>query len=90
MGMMMLVMALGFFAVIACAAWIVVGFGRGRLRGPSERPGEQLLEEQAERIALLEDELQRVRDQADFTEKLLSERREEGAGRPFESDGLGE
>lgn len=90
MGMMMLVMALGFFAVIAAAAWMVASFGRGRLRGPTARPGERLLEEQAERIALLEDEVKRVRDQADFTEKLLSERRETGAGRPSEADRLGE
>ena len=32
------------------------------------------LVEQADRIELLEDELQRVKDQADFTEKLLTER----------------
>lgn len=89
MGMMMLVMMLGFFAVIAGVAWIVVTFGRGQLRGPSERP-ELLLTEQAERIASLEDELQRVRDQADFTEKLLSERRGKGAGRPSEGDRPGE
>ncbi|NIY12805.1 MAG: hypothetical protein GWN02_33040, partial [Gemmatimonadetes bacterium] len=79
MGMMMLVMLLGFLAVIAGVAWIVVTLGRGRLRGPSERPADHLLKEQAERIALLEDELQRVRDQADFTEKLVSERWDKGA-----------
>lgn len=90
MGMMMLVMMLGFFAVIVGAVWIVGTFGRGLLRGPSERRGEDLLTEQAERIALLEDELQRVRDQADFTEKLLSERRGQGAGTPSEGDRPGE
>lgn len=90
MGMMMPVMMLGFFAVIVGAAWIVVTLGRGQLSGPSERPGEHLLRDQAERIALLEDELQRVRDQADFTEQLLSERREKGVGRPSGEDRPGE
>ena len=37
-------------------------------------PEDHGLVEQAERIELLEDELQRVKDQADFTEKLLTER----------------
>lgn len=41
---------------------------------PSLAPGEdRRLVEQAERIEMLEDELQRVKDQADFTEKLLTE-----------------
>ena len=38
---------------------------------PAEDPR---LVEQADRIELLEDEIQRVKDQADFTEKLLTER----------------
>lgn len=37
-------------------------------------PEDHRMVEQAERIELLEDELQRVKDQADFTEKLLTER----------------
>ena len=37
-------------------------------------PEDHRLVEQADRIELLEDELQRVKDQADFTEKLLTER----------------
>jgi hypothetical protein len=90
MGFMMLVMFLGFFAVIAGVAWVVVTLGRGQLRGPSEPPTDRLLTDQAERIALLEDELQRVKDQADFTERLLSERRETGAGKPAEEDQAGE
>ena len=37
-------------------------------------PEDHRLVEQADRIELLEDEIQRVKDQADFTEKLLTER----------------
>lgn len=89
MGFMMLVMFLGFLAVIGGVGWVVVTFGRGQLRGPSGRPGERLLADQAERIASLEDELQRVKDQADFTEKLLSEREKTGAGKPSEQGRAG-
>ncbi len=66
-----------------------VGFMAGRLvsrRLPpaSEWDQDPRLAEQGERIELLEVELQRLRDQADFTEKLLTER---GDAQP--EDGLG-
>ena len=42
---------------------------------PASTPDQdRRLAEQAERIELLEDELQRLKDQADFTERLLTER----------------
>ena len=41
---------------------------------PSAPNPDPRLAEQDERIELLEDELQQLRDQADFTEKLLTER----------------
>ena len=44
------------------------------------------LSEQDERIELLEDELQRLRDQADFTEKLLTERSDPEPGEAPEGD----
>ena len=56
----------------------VVGFflGRQRLAPPAGRPEDRRLAEQTERIELLEDELHRVKAQADFTERLLTERPE--------------
>jgi len=44
------------------------------------------LSDQDERIELLEDELQRLRDQADFTEKLLTERGSTEPGDALEED----
>lgn len=41
---------------------------------------ERRLAEQAEEIELLKDELRQLKDQADFTEKLLTERSEEPDG----------
>jgi hypothetical protein len=61
---------------------LVVGFAVfkfNRQLPPSLAPPEDhRLVEQDERIELLEDELQRVKDQADFTEKLLTERDDAG------------
>ena len=45
-----------------------------QLPSSSAPPQDRGLAEQTERIELLEDELQRVKDQADFTERLLNER----------------
>ena len=49
-------------------------------------PEDRRLAEQAERIELLEDELQRVKDQADFTERLLTERGGAHPGDALEGD----
>lgn len=69
MGIMMLV-----WVVVAVAVCVVaVRLATNRLPPP---PTDQhrLLAEQDERIEQLEDELRQVREQADFTEKLLTER----------------
>ena len=70
MSIMMLVMLFILFGVG------LVGFslGRRQLPPPSAPPQDRRLAEQAERIELLEDELQRIKEQADFTERLLTER----------------
>jgi hypothetical protein len=47
---------------------------RRELRPPTDPNVDRLLAEQAERISILEDELARLKEQADFTEKLLTER----------------
>lgn len=78
--------ALIIFVIVAFAL-----FGGAALTGlmvarmaarPSLEPSDSRLLEQAERIATLEDELSRLREQADFTERLLTER-----GEPGEHDG---
>ncbi len=70
---MMLVM---FMAVLCVAGGVgVAGFMLGSRRLPPSPapPPDRLLADQTERIEQLEEELQQVRDQADFTEKLLTE-----------------
>jgi cell division protein FtsL len=74
MSIAMLVMLL-----LVCSVVCGVGVAAFRLGSrqlpPVLPPGQSpRLSDQDERIELLEDELQRLRDQADFTEKLLSER----------------
>lgn len=63
--------------------WLIVAIGMGlamvRLVTRELPPGsasdqDRRLAEQAERIEILESELLRLQDQADFTEKLLTER----------------
>lgn len=79
MSIMILVMML-----IAVGAGFMAGRLVGRRLPPaSERDQDPRLAEQGERIELLEDELQRLRDQADFTEKLLA-----GRGDAQPEDGL--
>ena len=60
-------------AIIVLAVGLAV-FKLTRQLSSSLAPGDdQRQVEQAERIEMLEDELQRVKEQADFTEKLLTE-----------------
>ena len=66
----MLVMLVVVFGVVSGAAF--VGFMIGRRQLPSSAPGAD--RRLAEQVELLEGELQRVKDQADFTERLLTER----------------
>ena len=84
MGIMMLVMLITFLGVVLGVGLVVFKLGSRQLPPSSGPPQDRRLAEQAERIELLEDELQRMKDQADFTEKLLTER----GARP--GDALGE
>jgi hypothetical protein len=71
---MALVTLLTFLGVVFGAGLVGYFLGRRRVPPSSAPPQDRLLSEQAERIELLETELQRVKDQADFTERLLTER----------------
>jgi len=60
--------------------------GSQQLPPPSVPSDDRRLAEQAERIELLESELQRLKDQADFTERLLAERSSTPPEEPAEGD----
>jgi len=77
MGIMMLVLLVGLIAVTISLAAATAS--RGRLPQPDPELG-RLLREQAERIDQLEGQLRLLQEQADFTEKLLSERNEKTPG----------
>ncbi len=80
MSIAMLVMMLLVFAVLGGVGLAAFRLGTRQLP-PALPPGQNpRLSDQDERIELLEDELQRLREQADFTEKLLSERSGPEAG----------
>ncbi len=61
-------------AVIVLVVGLVVFKLTRQLPSSLAPPEDHRLVEQDERIELLEDELQRVKDQADFTENLLTKR----------------
>ena len=67
-------------AVLALVGGVgLVGFKLGRRRlPPSSVPSQD--RRLAEQVELLEEELRQVKDQADFTERLLSERGDAGPG----------
>jgi len=77
MSFAMLIILIVLFGVVSGAG--LVGFMLGRSRLPPSSPPAQD-RRLAEQVDRLEDELQRVKDQADFTERLLSE----GGGAPSE------
>lgn len=70
MGIMMLVVLVALFA----AVFLGVSALRRDQLPPSSPEADRLLRQQAERIDELEEELRRLQEQADFTEKLLSDR----------------
>jgi len=81
--LVMLITVLGVgFGVGLVGYWL----GRRQLPPSSAPPQDRLLADQADRIELLEEELQRVKDQADFTERLLTERGGAQAGDASEVD----
>lgn len=74
MSFALIIMMLAFLSLISGAGLIGFLVGRHRLPRPPGQPQDRTLTDQAERIELLESELDRVKEQADFTERLLSER----------------
>ncbi len=71
---MMLFMIIAILGVVFSIALVASTTARLQLPRRSAPSEDGRLAEQAQRIELLEQELQRVKDQADFTERLLSER----------------
>ena len=86
MSIMMLVMMLVMFMVVGGVGLVAYTLGTRQLLPPSAPDQDPRLAEQDERIELLEDELRRLRDQADFTEKLLTERGGAQPGDALEED----
>lgn len=86
MSIAMLIIIIGVLLAVAGVAG-VAGFaaGRGRLEPPPVSSQDRRIAAQADQIETLEEEIRRLRDQADFTEKLLSER----SGGPEDSAGDG-
>jgi hypothetical protein len=71
---MMLIMLITFMGIIGGAGFIGYMLGRQALPSADRDFEDARLAKQMERIELLEAELARLRDQADFTERLLEER----------------
>ncbi len=86
MGIAMLGMMLVMFTIIGGVGFVVYRLGTRQLPPASTPDQDPRLAEQDERIELLEDELQQLRDQADFTEKLLTERGSADPGDAPEED----
>jgi hypothetical protein len=74
MGFMMVWTLVGIVAVVVGVVLVGTLLGRRELGSGTQPQSDRLLQEQAERISELEDELARLREQADFTERLLGER----------------
>lgn len=72
MGLMMLV----WIVILVVLVLVVVKLTSRQLPPGSQSDQERRLAEQAEQIDRLEAELGRVKEQADFTERLLTERSE--------------
>ncbi len=83
---MMLVMMLVMFIIVGGVGLVAYRLGTRQLPPASTPDPDPRLAEQDERIELLEDELQQLRDQADFTEKLLTERGSAQPGAALEGD----
>lgn len=68
------IMMLAWLVIVIAVTWVTLALvTRGLSRGSTPDQG-RLLTRQTEQIEELEDELRRLKEQADFTEKLLSER----------------
>lgn len=71
---MMLFMIIAILGIVVVTGLVASSVLRLQLSRPSPRFEQERLEEQAHRIEFLEDQLQRLKEQADFTERLLAER----------------
>jgi uncharacterized membrane-anchored protein YhcB (DUF1043 family) len=60
--------------ILVIVVLVAMRLGTRTLPPSSSAPQDRQLAEQAERIEELEDELRRLKEQADFTERLLTER----------------
>lgn len=81
----MLVMMTAVLGLVCGVGLLGFMFGRRQLPPSSAPPQDRRL---AEQVELLEEELHRVKDQADFTERLLSERGSGGSGDAHQEDTL--
>jgi hypothetical protein len=70
------IMMLAWLLVLVVVALVMVRLATPRLPPTSTTEQDRLLAQQGERIDQLEEELLRLKEQADFTERLLTERSE--------------
>lgn len=77
-------MMLAWLVLVVVIGLLAVRMVGGRLPSAPTSDQDRRLAEQAEQIEQLEEELRRVKEQADFTEKLLSERRDDVRDRDAE------
>jgi hypothetical protein len=71
MSFALIIIVLAFLCMATGAGLVGFFAGRSRLPPPSDQPQDRRL---AEQVELLQGELSRLQEQADFTERLLSER----------------
>lgn len=84
MGMGMGVMMLVWLVVVVVLGLAAVRLVARQLPSASKPDEDRLLANQAEQIEELQDELRRVKEQAEFTEKLLTERHDSEEDAPEE------
>ena len=77
---------LAMLAIVLGVGWVAIRLVTRQLPSASAPDQDRRLAEQAEHIEVLEEELQRVKDQADFTERLLTERGGAQRGDALERD----
>ncbi len=79
-------MMLAMLIIVVGVGLVAVRLVTRQLPPASATDQDRRLAEQTERIEVLEDELQRLKDQADFTERLLTERGGAQPGDALEGD----
>jgi len=70
------IMMIAWLFVLVAAGFMVLRLGSARLPPASTSDQDRVLAQQAERIEQLEEELRLLKEQVDFTERLLSDRSE--------------